>query len=50
MDSGHIISDKGASICEWSVLYFDIPCVDFTYKENIPFGNMVGKRQPFCKL
>ena len=24
MDSGDIISDKGVSICEWSVLSFDI--------------------------
>ena len=41
---GHIASDKGASICEMSLLSFIIRMLIFSYEKNIPFGNMIGKR------
>ena len=43
MHYGHIASDKGASICEKSAI-FRYSSVDFTYRKNIPVGNMIGKR------
>ena len=50
MHYGHIASDMGASICERSLLHFVIIRVLMILHTIIPFGNMIGKRQSFCKL
>ena len=29
---------------------FDFTGVDFSLKQNIPFGNLISKRDPFCEF
>ena len=43
MHYGHIASDRRASICERSLLYFVIRVLMILHTK-IPFGNMIGKR------